>query len=128
LRIEFLPDLDSLALIRLVLRRTLPDLKPDVASSYYSAVTEILTNAIHAHRDADLEAPIEVGVRLEAPPAVTISDRGRGFDPTEVISGRDDFSGNGLRIATTVCPQMTIASDSNGTTVTMPFPEADEST
>ena len=118
------PDLQWLAAVRMVLRRTLPDLPDDQASLFHGAVTEILVNAIQSHARIGSDEPVTIRLDLGDAPTITIVDAGPGFDP-EVIDITPDRTSRGLAIARTVCPDLRIDSSSAGTVVVLPFPLTD---
>lgn len=118
------PDLQWLAAVRMVLRRTLPDLPDDQASLFHGAVTEVLVNAIQAHATIESDEPVTIRLDFGDVPTITIIDAGPGFDP-EVIESASGRTTRGLDIARTVCPDLRIDSSSAGTVVVLPYPLTD---
>lgn len=119
--IEFPPSIDFIPTARLMLRRALPQLDADDDGLYFGAITEILANAVQAHDELP-DRPVRVDVALRDRPSVTITDEGAGFDPDNPLPPkRPGGHGNGLRIARSACPDMTINSSAAGTSVTLPF-------
>lgn len=119
--IQLPPDISAIPTVRLMLRRALPPLGHDDSALYFGAVTEILANAVAAHEELP-GIPIRIEVSLRSRPEVTVIDRGGGFDPDRSPSVNASMGrGNGLVIARSACPDMTIESSPNGTTVRLPF-------
>lgn len=118
--IDVPPDVGRLRAVRMIARRALPALDPDEASLFYGAVSEIVTNAIDAHRRAGVAEPIRIEIRARPGLAVVVRDHGRGFEAATV---QPDGRGHGLVIAHAVCPGLHIDSTPDGTTVVIPFPE-----
>ena len=121
LSIAFPPRLEALASVRLAARRALPPLAPEEANLYFGAVTEVLVNAINAHGAIGSEEDVLLEVFLAVSPYLKVTDHGGG------LGRHDDGSwpglGVGLAIARSVCPEMTVSTSSQGTVVTLPFPE-----
>ncbi len=118
--IEFAPDATLIPTVRLILRRALPPLGQDDSALYFGAVTEILANAVDAHRDR-LDAPIRVDLMSTPNPGVIVTDVGPGFDPDQPHTTGDEGKGRGLLIARSACSQMTIRSSPSGTVVHLPL-------
>lgn len=121
LSIGFPPSLDALASVRLALRRALPPLATEEANLYFGAVTEVLVNAINSHNAIGSEEDVLVEVFLAVSPYLRVTDHGGGLGRHE--DGSWSGLGAGLAIARSVCPEMTISTSSQGTVVTLPFPE-----
>jgi|GEM_PF-2482770 len=114
---------DELPLLRHVIRQTLPPLSQDQQSRYLGAVTEIAVNAIDASKRAET---IRVTLVLAPRPSVTISDFGSGFDPAHPPASDSDSLGQGLTIAAASVPGIIIDSSPSGTSVTLPYPAAEQ--
>lgn len=120
LLIDVPADVEHLRAVRMVARRALPALDPDEASLFYGAVSEIVTNAIDAHRRAGVAKPIRIEIRARPGLAVIVRDHGPGFEEATV---QPHGRGHGLVIARAVCPGLQIDSSPDGTSVVIPFPE-----
>ncbi len=118
------PEIESIPYARLVARRVLCDGDDDPL--YFSAFTEIVANAVHAHCQAGIDRPISVDVVLEPDPMVVVCDTAFGFDVTDPMKNRfPGGRGLGLTIANAVCPGLTIDSSGHGTKVSLPYPSID---
>lgn len=125
LTLQVAPDDRQEALIRLLLRRCLAgrwDDDDDVLTLFLTAVSEIVSNAMDAHRRAGLSRPITVGFSPGRSALVTVRDAGTGFDPANVVTG----DGLGLTLARGICPELWIESHPGNTLVTLPVPASSE--
>ena len=79
------------------------------------AVSEIVTNAVRAHRDAGLADPVRITVELDGEFVITVFDRGRGFPPDArpAIDERG-VSGHGLLIAQALTDDLHISRRDDG--------------
>jgi len=124
-RIRIPPEIEAIPYARLILRWALPDIDDTTTALYYGAVTEVATNAIAAHGEAEVSEPIEFQVHSAVgSQSIEVRDQGTGFDPLDVDRSTDGESGFGLNIARAVCPNLVIKSSSSGTSVLLPFPQS----
>lgn len=118
----------SLPLVRSVVKSVVTFPGVDAQSGFLVAVSEVFTNAVHAHQRARTDREIEIEILVGDPTVVRVRDHGSGFpfdgsgdrrapDPT-IESGR------GLLIARAFVPDLSIDTGSDGTTVTLPVPTA----
>lgn len=119
--IDLPADIQFIPLVRHMLRQAFPPLGTGDDGVYFGAVTEILANAVASHHDR-LHLPISIDVDVHDDPRITVSDQGSGFDVERTGSGPfAEGRGNGLRLARSACPNLTIHSSSAGTIVELPF-------
>ncbi len=121
---RFPPTIESIEVMRMVLRRTQPPLvSDDEVSLFLTAFTEVAANAVKAHQQHDVVEPIELQVRIDPPAWVAVVDRGPGFDADNPPPLPDDQidGGLGLVIARGIRPSLTIESGPEGTRVMLPY-------
>lgn len=95
----------------------------DSEAEHLTAISEIVQNAVEAHRSAGLDHPVQIMFSLD-PPAVRVVDHGGGFIWTGTPPSAPDptaVSGRGLLIATAFVPDLQVRSDTRGTDVLIPL-------
>ena len=118
------PELTSISVARSIVRRMIVFVSDDAASSYLVALTEVLSNAIDEHHGAGVVDDVVMTVVFGDVDRISITDRGRGVDPT----GRSDpemdthpESGRGLTLARAFVAGLVLESTTHGTRATLPL-------
>ena len=129
--IEIPATFDHLAMVRSVLSQALgaeSALKQERLQDLRLAVSEATTNAIEAHNRMGIDTPIKIAVAIgKREVAVTVIDRGTGFDPTGLIEHppvsdpeRLEYErGLGVTLMRRLTDKCLIDSGPDGTTVTL---------
>lgn len=118
------PEPSSIAIARSIVRRLTVFVSDDAASSYLTALTEVLANAIDEHQAAEVDADIVMTVVFGERDWVSVADRGRGLDhstrPNPPGPPRPD-SDRGLILARAFVERLALESTAQGTTATLPL-------
>lgn len=129
--IEIPPAFEHLAMVRSVLANALEAegaLKQERLQDLRLAVSEGTTNAIESHQAAGTDAPVRIGVAVEATQVtVSIADQGGGFDPAKLkphppVTDPERLQyerGLGITLMRTLADRCDIETGPTGTTVTL---------